>query len=150
MQPSQEEKKQTYNLPGDRTLQEFYEYFGNDVMRGMDNDVRVRAWSNYIHTYFDRLIPEYKNEKYRWLITVDDVRFNNEAKAIKDHGGVLVAVDRKLPEDHLVEMQESARGIGFKYINTYVENIPESMIQTTAYHLLQSFSGQLSKLPPEE
>lgn len=48
-------------------------------------------------------VTDYSNSKFpNWLIT--DTRFPNEAKAIKDRGGIIIRVERPRPFDHPTEL----------------------------------------------
>ena len=73
------------------TVREFLQKLGTDGLRnGLHDDVWVNA-----------LMADYKPVDYnddeqpknpKWIIT--DTRFTNEAKAIKDKGGIIIRVDR--------------------------------------------------------
>jgi hypothetical protein len=72
---------------------------GTEAIRNkVGRDVWVKSWEMYLnnHSHFERL----------WVVT--DVRFTNEASAVKRAGGVLVRIDRppemrdKVP-DHISE-----------------------------------------------
>lgn len=72
-------------------VREFMQLLGTEAMRFvLHEDVWVNAlFANYLPlTQSDRGGFEYPN----WIIT--DVRFPNEAKAIKDRGGILIRVNR--------------------------------------------------------
>lgn len=63
------------------TVRELLQKLGTDALRdGLHNNVWVNA-----------LLAEY-NENSNWLVT--DTRFPNEAKAIKDLGGVVLRIER--------------------------------------------------------
>jgi len=70
------------------TVRMFLQLLGTDAMRNCLHD---NIWVN-------ALFADYKSPKMsehhpsKWVIT--DVRFPNEAKAIKDKGGVIIRVDR--------------------------------------------------------
>jgi hypothetical protein len=63
------------------TVREFLQKLGTDGLRdGLHGNVWVNAlFADYTPTH-------------NWIIT--DVRFPNEAKAIKDRGGIIIRVDR--------------------------------------------------------
>jgi len=85
-----------FNTPTKMTVRDFLQKLGTDAMRmGLHDNVWVNA-----------LMADYKHEKTcdcekecrctfklpNWIIT--DVRFPNEAQAIKDKGGIIIRVDR--------------------------------------------------------
>lgn len=65
------------------TVRELLQKIGTDCMR---NNLHAQTWVN-------ALFSEYKPDE-KWLIT--DVRFLNEAVAIKKRGGMIIRVDRGL------------------------------------------------------
>jgi hypothetical protein len=73
------------------TVRELLQKVGTDAMRDV---IHPDVWVNALmkdyrdKVDFDKSLPPNKN----WLIT--DVRFPNEAKAIKDRGGIVVRVNR--------------------------------------------------------
>lgn len=82
------------------TYRELLQYLGTDLLR---NQLHENVWVNAV---MSKYIPEYKfNDGTKasvenwhntrlpnWIIT--DVRFPNEAKAIKDRGGIIIKVER--------------------------------------------------------
>lgn len=63
------------------TVRDFLQKLGTDAMRmGLHDNVWVNA-----------LMADY-DEEFNWIIT--DVRFPNEAQAIKDRDGIIIRVDR--------------------------------------------------------
>lgn len=68
-----------YKPPMMRTLMQEY---GTEVRRGDDPDYWIRQWKETVLT----------NQQFH--IVCDDVRFLNEAKALKDLGGILVMIKR--------------------------------------------------------
>jgi len=78
------------------TVRDFLQKLGTDALRmGLHDNVWVNAlMADYTHTgrygYDENKDPihDYPN----WIIT--DVRFPNEAKAIKDKGGIIIRIDR--------------------------------------------------------
>jgi hypothetical protein len=51
--------------------------------------------SNELYCQGGKLSPDWNGEEYlNWIVS--DVRFPNEAQAIKDHGGIVVAVQRTI------------------------------------------------------
>ena len=59
--------------------------YGTDVRRADDPEYWVDLWRNFA------LVPDNKN------IVVDDVRFENEAQAIRDMGGCLIRIMKNSP-----------------------------------------------------
>ncbi len=70
------------------TVRDFLQLLGTDAIR---NGLHSNAWVN-------ALMADYKPAKMdqyhpsNWIVT--DVRFPNEAEAIKDRGGVIIRIDR--------------------------------------------------------
>lgn len=62
-------------------VREFLQYLGTNALR---NCLHTNTWMN-------ALFADY-TESNNWIIT--DVRFPNEAKAIKDRGGIIIRIDR--------------------------------------------------------
>lgn len=70
------------------TVREFLQILGTDAVR---NNLHENAWVNALMAdYKPAKMSEYNPSK--WIVT--DVRFPNEAQAIKDRGGVIVRVNR--------------------------------------------------------
>jgi hypothetical protein len=70
------------------TVRDFLQLLGTDAIR---NGLHSNAWVN-------ALMADYKPAKMdqynpsNWIVT--DVRFPNEAEAIKDRGGIIIRIDR--------------------------------------------------------
>lgn len=81
-------------------FRKFMQNYGTEVRRGDHPDYWVRRWSERV----DRALADGK------LVLVDDVRFLNEAEAVKDFGGTIIRVRRSdiLPNDtHQSEVEMS-------------------------------------------
>lgn len=63
-------------------VREFLQYLGTNALRDC---LHANTWVN-------ALFADYNSKVDDWIIT--DVRFPNEAKAIKDRGGLMIRVDR--------------------------------------------------------
>lgn len=63
-------------------VREFLQYLGTNALRDC---LHPNTWLN-------ALFADYNSTADDWIIT--DVRFPNEAKAIKDRGGIMIRVDR--------------------------------------------------------
>ena len=82
------------------SVRDFLQKLGTDALR---NGLHPNVWVN-------ALMADYKNDDQtgtlpNWIIT--DVRFPNEAQAIKDKGGIIIRVDRpgvKPINDHTSEV----------------------------------------------
>ena len=61
------------------------------------------------------------NEEYSDGFVVTDVRFDNEAKWIKDRGGVVLSLHRNSPEG--VRAHKSEDGVSHEYIDKYIPNV---------------------------
>jgi len=111
-----------FNTPTKMTVRDFLQKLGTDAMRmGLHDNVWVNA-----------LMADYKYEKTcdcekecrcifnlpNWIIT--DVRFPNEAQAIKDKDGIIIRVDRPgvLPiNDHPSEIGLDGWNFDYKIAN---------------------------------
>lgn len=70
------------------TVRDFLQVLGTDAIR---NGLHSNAWVNALMAdYRPKKLSEYNPS--RWIVT--DVRFPNEAEAIKDRGGVIIRIDR--------------------------------------------------------
>ena len=82
---------------GGMTVREFLQKLGTEAVR---NNLHTNAWVNATFADYETTYPVYDKERAlvippttkKWIIT--DVRFPNEAQAIKDRGGVLIRVNR--------------------------------------------------------
>lgn len=73
---------------GDLTPRKILQYLGTEVGRNLHPDIWVNS-----------LLKSYNPERDIWIIP--DVRFPNEANAIKERGGILIRIDQPgLPEDN--------------------------------------------------
>ena len=64
------------------TVRDFLQRLGTDALR---NNLHENVWVN-------ALMADYDEQYSDWIIT--DTRFENEAKAIKEKGGIIIRVDR--------------------------------------------------------
>lgn len=77
------------------TVRDFLQILGTDAIR---NGLHSNAWVNALMADYKvgLFFPEVTADKHaaypNWIIT--DVRFPNEAEAIKDRGGVIIRIDR--------------------------------------------------------
>jgi DNA polymerase III delta prime subunit len=85
-----------FNTPTKMTVRDFLQKLGTDAMRmGLHDNVWVNA---LMADYKGTDLGDWKGEKVysenlpNWIIT--DVRFPNEAQAIKDRGGIIIRVTR--------------------------------------------------------
>lgn len=83
------------------TGREMLQKIGTDCMREhLHPDTWVNAlFADYKRTTPHKYYPDGVGDYPNWIIT--DVRFPNEAKAIKDRGGVLIRVNR--PDEVMIE-----------------------------------------------
>jgi hypothetical protein len=86
-----------FNTPTKMTVRDFLQKLGTDAMRmGLHDNVWVNAlMADYTseESWLNTSLGEKPNVVYpNWIIT--DVRFPNEAQAIKDKGGIIIRVDR--------------------------------------------------------
>ncbi len=66
------------------TVRRILQWWGTEYRRAQDPDYWTKAWG--------RKISEYDVEQI--YVLVDDVRFMNELKVIKEHGGLIVKIER--------------------------------------------------------
>jgi len=86
-----------FNTPTKMTVRDFLQKLGTDAMRmGLHDNVWVNAlMADYKpeESWLNTSLGEKPDVVYpNWIIT--DVRFPNEAQAIKDKGGIIIRVDR--------------------------------------------------------
>ena len=77
-----------YHEPGFMTAREVMQFVGTEIFRKM-----------YSNVWVDALIREIKNDQDEKLFIIPDVRFPNEADAIKEAGGQLWKFTRKISND---------------------------------------------------
>lgn len=91
----QEFKKTNLEPEWGMTVREFLQKLGTDALRtGLHDNVWVNAlMADYTSAWTtDEGAHDPVKELPNWIIT--DVRFPNEAKAIKDKGGIIIRIDR--------------------------------------------------------
>lgn len=112
----------------ERTYRELLQELGTNVMR---EHLHPDVWVNALMSHYKPLPPKAKNiqnwgtsepikvkEEYPlWFIT--DVRFPNEAEAIKGHGGIIIRID---PKGHI------QLGPGDKFMEEKVRHISETAL----------------------
>ena len=74
------------------TNREFLQYFGTEVGRNIDKDLWVKALMRGYEKSSIMFLPSMIRDKGLWI--VPDVRFPNEADAIRNAGGVLWKIER--------------------------------------------------------
>ena len=81
-----EDHKEIQSEPGQTavTVRRILQWWGTEYRRSADPDYWTKAWSRKIEQY------DLSNTD----ILVDDVRFMNELKMIKAHGGLIVKIER--------------------------------------------------------
>lgn len=81
-----------YNKDGERmTNRQFLQYFGTEVGRAIDEDLWVKVLMNKYQLEMDNWEREIDSEPI-WI--VPDVRFPNEAEAIRKAGGQIWKIER--------------------------------------------------------
>jgi len=75
-------EKETLDTRWGKSPRELLQFMGTEIVRGLDADVWVKSFTEYILEF-----PTVK-----WV--VDDVRFPNEADAIREKGGIVIGVRR--------------------------------------------------------
>lgn len=107
-----------FNTPTKMTVRDFLQKLGTDAMRmGLHDNVWVNAlMADYQPLDIDPLTEA--ETMPNWIIT--DVRFPNEAQAIKDKGGIIIRVDRpgvKPINNHLSEIGLDGWKFDYKIAN---------------------------------
>jgi dephospho-CoA kinase len=98
---------------GNKSAREVMQLFGTDFARAMiSNTIWVDKLRQDIQTLIDSGIED---------IVVDDIRFNNEARAIKELCGVIVEVAR--PDVFDGDSHISERGVSPEFIDGRLENV---------------------------
>ena len=82
----QEFKKTNLGPEWGMTVRDFLQKLGTD---GLRDGLHVNTWVNALMADY---VPVAFEQPSNWIIT--DTRFPNEAQAIKDHGGIVIRVDR--------------------------------------------------------
>lgn len=104
------------------TVRELLQYLGTELFR---NQLHENVWLN-------ALFADY-NEKSKWIIT--DVRFVNEAEAIKKRGGLLIRVNNPEYKPYKGEHESETQLDDYKGFDVIVNNNKE--------HGLNSLSEQV-------
>lgn len=91
------------------TVREFLQRLGTDAIR---NGLHPNAWVN-------SLFADYVEGKSNWIIT--DVRFKNEADAIRKRGGIMLRINRPQLQSDDDHPSETALD-DYKYYNGVIDN----------------------------
>lgn len=100
------------------TVREFLQKLGTEAIR---NQIHDNAWVNAMFSKYkepsilDRKGLGEDNDKSKWIIT--DLRFPNEAKAIKDRGGICIRMHR---EEGLFNPPNSSRHSSETVLDNYI------------------------------
>jgi hypothetical protein len=110
------------------TYREFLQKLGTDVMR---DHLHKDIWVNALFSEWNQWGSEGRIPK--WIIA--DVRFPNEAQAIRDRGGVLVRMERGKPvNNHISEI-----GLDDYYFDFIVDNTGDmDMLKKHAKHFYET------------
>lgn len=107
------------------TVRELLQKVGTDAMRDV---IHPDVWVNALMKDYTSYYPESSNEHLynkfpNWIIT--DVRFPNEAKAIKDRQGIVIRVNRPFKVEGVYEKDESGFDV-LKYTTNRSISLHES------------------------
>lgn len=84
----------------------------------LGEDVWIKAW----HAEAERRW-EVRNEPERLIVIADDVRFDNEAKFILDHGGIIIQVERGIQvKEFGGDKHASEQGIRLDLVTRHLNN----------------------------
>ena len=95
--------------PWGKSPRELYQLLGTDVARTIDPNVWVKNAEMF-----------YKNA-IGFSVVITDVRFANEAKWIRDKGGIVVYINRQQKEIE-ANNHSSENGLSGKDVDVYIEN----------------------------
>jgi hypothetical protein len=131
----------TYNFKEDAVIdfEHFAEYYTEDVVELQSEKVSMtprlllqllgtdcgrdiihpNIWVNSLMGEYDSLVPT-RIKDPNWIIT--DVRFPNEAEAIKKRGGLLIRVNRQLPKDSYISEHSSENSLDDYVFDLVLEN----------------------------
>jgi hypothetical protein len=98
---TQEEKlsiNEYWNVSGRTFMQKFGTEIGRAVLPKIIPDMNFGKYNSPWIRLFEIYVAEKNKDKTVESIVVEDVRFNNEAKVIREHGGYIIRIIR--PDDH--------------------------------------------------
>ncbi|MCX7909992.1 MAG: hypothetical protein N2505_00195 [Endomicrobia bacterium] len=84
-----------YILESKNNIREIYQFIGTEILRKENKDFHVEIVKKYIrqtNNSFNIFNLDFPMK----VIIIDDVRFVNEAKFIKENNGIIVKVERKI------------------------------------------------------
>jgi uridine kinase len=132
-QPLYDMQKEVYRIAQldapktkDRKLLQF---LGTDWGRDKDPDLWINLWRKKVRTYMLANTPQ-----NRRVVLCDDLRFDNEAKQIKDMGGVIINVEAS-DEVRKARAPESFSGVTHASEN----GIDPGLIDLTIYNISEMF-----------
>lgn len=111
-------KKQVYDQKKKEKIDRFWEISPRKLMQLIGTEMFRKIFRDDIWIkVFDKKFRKSKNK----FFIIPDVRFDNEAEAIKRNGGVIIKIERK--HDNVVgKDHESEKGIDEKFIHIKVDN----------------------------
>lgn len=102
------------------------QWIGTEFGRSLDKDLWIKLWKQEVQeTYLDNKWINFNEGNL--LITCDDLRFDNEAQAVKDMGGIIIKLvsDKNLERITTAEgikNHPSEQGVDNKYLDYIIEN----------------------------
>jgi hypothetical protein len=115
--------------PSSYTFRSLLQILGTNLLR---NQLHENVWVNALFSKYKKDFREYKcSETYpSWIIT--DVRFPNEARAVKDRGGIVIRVNRNNTEiTKMTHISETALdGYDFDWIIDNNGTIEDLIVKT--------------------
>lgn len=97
-----------YPYSDEYTVRNLYQIIGTDVARKINPDIFIDILFRKIHS----------NKDKNFIIT--DVRFPNEAKAIKEYGGIIIKKEASKPSEDIHESESYIDNIEADYIVPWV------------------------------
>lgn len=98
------------NAKGRKLLQDL-----GQAQRDDDADYWINIWKAK-YMWYSGMRPE-------GVALVDDVRYNNEAKLIRDLGGKVIKIDKRKGVNNGHKNHPSEQGVGISYLNHVVNNV---------------------------
>ena len=120
------ENKEKVIEPWGRSPRELYQLLGTDVARAIDPNVWIKNAEMFAKKHLGR------------SIAITDVRFSNEAKWIRDKGGIVIYLESKTRGIHEGTGHSSENGLNGEDVDVYIEN--DSTINAL-YEKIESLKG---------
>jgi hypothetical protein len=118
----------------------FLRLWGTEIGRQIVPDVipqMSNIWIQHMKMRLDQCCDE--NGKFLFPIIVADVRFPDEAQLIRDHGGIIIQIERNQPVSAFEDVHSSDRGLPSHLVDHVITN------NGTIYELVEQFRKCVSE-----